>query len=62
MEEKVCNLGGHLTTLIATSLIIWLLAAEGRAVIERNGVHSDLSRLMNQTSLKLVLPSAFPVI
>lgn len=48
MEEKACDLGGHLTTLAAASLIIrqMLVYAEQRW---KETVSSDSSGLMNQT-------------
>lgn len=48
MEEKACNLGGHLTTLTATSLILWQMLQ--KAEMERNRVPTDLSGLLKQTT------------
>lgn len=48
MGEKALNLGGHLTALTATSLIVQQMLQ--KAETERNRAPSDLRGLLNQTT------------
>ena len=57
MEEKVCNLDGHLTAFTATSLIWQTLQ---KAEMERNRVCCDLSGLSKQTTPEADFVFSFP--
>lgn len=61
MEEEACSLGVHLTSLTATSLIIWRMMQKAEWRWEETESPRDLHKLMNKPSMKLVLPLAFLV-